>query len=456
MKNKKYIIPIFLISVAFGACKKPLDVTPPSALTPEQVGPEDAPKLLSGIYDALQQGNQGSAYYYLSYATEDLSADNLRYRATFFQHGEVDNNAILENNVLVARYFNAPYVVIQRANDLLEILNNNPSISESVSKPLYSQAYFLRAYAYYRLVTIFGPVPVVFNRDIAEVPRKSEDDVYAQIIADLQASISYNDAFTNANFASVEASKALLARVYLIRNELTLAKQLAEEVISSGNFSLANNYASMFTSPYESSEHIFKLNFTVTEGENSLDFFLQHPSMPGGGRAELPVDQSLVDAYEEGDTRKSASIQEISAPEANPGWYCKKYQDPSGNGAVPMYILRLSEMYLISAEASYRMSNSATDSEALSRLNDVRTRRGLPARTTLSLSDIIHERRVELAFEGTRWTDMKRTPSPQNSSKSIATVFLEAKGRSITDQLYPIPQSAIDRNPMLLPQNPGY
>ena len=212
MKNIKYISYALLGGIlAFGACKKPLDLTPPSSLTPEQVGAEDAPKLLSGIYDALQQGSQGSAYYYLSYVTEDLSADNLRYRATFFQHGEIDNNAILENNVLVSRYFNAPYVVIQRANDLLEILNSNPDISEDISRPLYSQAHFLRAYAYYRLVNTFGPVPIVFNRDITEVPRNSEDEVYKQIISDLQASIGYNDTFTSAYFASAEASKALLA-----------------------------------------------------------------------------------------------------------------------------------------------------------------------------------------------------------------------------------------------------
>lgn len=451
----------FLATVLFGAtltlatsCEEKLNVEPVSQLSPEMVGAADAPKLLTGIYDALQTGN--TSYYYLSYATEDLSADNLRYRATFFQHGEVNDNNILSNNVLVSRYFNGPYVVIQRANDLLEILNNSADIPDNIKKPLLGQTYFLRAYGYYRLVTLFGGVPIIFDRDIEKFPRNSEEEVYNQIISDLKASIEHGPAFSKSNFASVEAAKGLLARVHLIRKEWALAKQYADEVISSNKFALTSNYASMFTSPYESTEHIFKVNFTPTEGENALGYFLQHPDMPGSGRAELPVDPALVEAYEDGDDRKEASIVEIPAPTAAAGYYTKKYQDPSGNGAVPYYILRIAEMYLISAEAQYHISGDNTDSFVLERINAVRTNRGLKALESVDLYDIIHERRVELAFEGTRWTDMKRTPSKTNPQKSMATVFLEAKGRSVNDELYPIPQSAIDRNELLLPNNPGY
>lgn len=454
MRNK------FLTSVLLGAtlvfasaCEDQLEVDPVAQLSPEVVGAEDAPKLLKGVYDALQTGN--TSFYYLSYATEDLSADNLRYRATFFQHGEVNDNAILANNVLVSRYFNGPYVVIQRANDLLEILNNNSEIPEDVKSSLAGQAYFLRAYGYYRLVTLFGGVPIVNDRSIQKVPRNTEDEVYNQIIDDLKLSISNGPEFTDSKFASVQAAKALLARVYLIKKQWGLAKQYADEVINSDEFALTSDYESMFTAPYESSEHIFKLNFTATEGENSLDYFLQHSTMPGSGRAELPVDPSLVEAYEDGDERLEASIVEIEAPTANAGYYTKKYQDPTGNGAVPMYILRISEMYLISAEAQYQITKNNTDAEVLNKLNAVRTKRGLKALSSADLYDIIQERRVELAFEGTRWTDMKRTPSESDPSKSMAAVFLESKKRGVNDLLYPIPQSAIDRNE-LLTQNPGY
>lgn len=456
MKKKFIYISTLMLAIFATSCEKSLELDPRASLAPEVVGAADAPKLLNGIYDALQNGN--TSFYYLSYATEDLSADNLVYRATFFQHGEVNNNAILVNNVLISRYFNGPYVVVQRANDLIEILNSNSSIPDNVKNPLLTQAYFLRAYGYYRLVTLFGPVPIVNNRDVVKVPRNTVDEVYAKIIDDLNNSISSGGQFTDSKFASIEAAKALLARVYLIRKNYPLAKQFADEVINSGKFTITSNYASIFTSPYNSSEQIFKVNFTVTEGEQALDFFLQHPNMPGSGRAELPVDMSLVNDYEANDTRKAASIQFIAPPAANSNWYCKKYQDPTGNGALPFNILRISEMYLISSEAQFMGAGNQNpvDITALSRINAVRTNRGLLPLATLSLSAIAHERRVELAFEGTRWTDMKRYPSSTNPSKSMATEFLEAKGRTVNDELYPIPQSAINTNELLLPNNPGY
>ncbi|MET3112670.1 hypothetical protein AAKU52_000388 [Pedobacter sp. CG_S7] len=453
MKNKILLIALVTASL-MTSCKKELDIDPTASLSPETVGSSDVQKLMNGVYDGLQEGN--TSYFYLSYAVEDLSADNLAYRATFFQNGEIDNNAILPSNVLTQRYFNAPYVVIQRANDLLEIINNSPDVAETVKKSLLTQTYFLRAYAYYKLVTLFGAVPIVSNRDVVKVPRNSADEVYAQIIADLNASVAAGGIISDSKFASIEASKALLARVYLIKKDYVNAKKNASEVIASSKFAIANDYNSIFAPPYVSTEHIFKVVFTSTEGTNSLSYFLQHPSMPGGGRAELPADASLVAAYETGDQRKTASMTQVSAPLANPGWYSKKYQDPNGAAAHPYYILRISEMYLIVAESQLLTSNNPLDGAALTAINSVRTKRGLSALTTLTLQDVIKERRVEFAFENLRWMDMRRTPSPSNPAKSMATVFLEAKGRTINDELYPIPQAAIDVNDLLRPNNPGY
>lgn len=452
---KTNIFRTLIILMAAGlttSCDSQLELYPRDSVAPEQVGGAEGIKLLNGIYDAFQNGNLGSGYAYLSYVTEDLSADNLKYRATFFQHGEIDNNAILLDNVLVSRYFNFPYVAIQRANDLIEIVEASTDMDESVRNQLLGGAYYFRAYGYYRLVSMFGAVPIVPNRDIVELPRNSVEEVYAQIISDLEASIDNPAPFVGSNEVSVEAAKALLARVYLVTGDKVNAKKYAQEVINSGLFVIESNYASMFTAPFESKEHIFKIANTATEGDNSLDFFLNHPSMPGGGRAELPVDESLIAAYEPGDDRKSASVQHIEAPADNPGWYAKKYQDAAGNGAHPYFIARLSEMYLIVSECDLESSPGT----ALTNINIVRRNRGLEELTSLTLGDIIQERRVEFAFENLRWSDMRRTPSPTNSSKSMAEIYLEAKGRTSNDQIYPIPQSAINTNPQLLPNNPGY
>ena len=454
-KMKKYIFKslalLALVGVA-SSCDNKLELYPKDSLSPELITAAEGEKLLNGIYDAFQNGNIGSGYAYLSYVSEDLSADNLKYRATFFQHGEVDNNKILTDNVLVSRYFNFPYVAIQRANDLIEIVSGSASMDEATKNKLLGSAYFFRAYGYYKLVSMFGAVPIVNNRDIVQLPRNSAEEVYNKIISDLEAAINTPATFTNSNNASVEAAKALLARTYLIKGDKVNAKKYALEVINSGKFAIDADYSNMFKAPYESKEHIFKIANTATEGVNALDYFLQHPNMPGGGRAELPVDESLINAYEIGDDRKEASVTLIPSTVTNSGWYTHKYQDASGNGAHPYYVLRLSEMYLIVAEADITTDKT----NALTFLNKVRTNRGLSELLNADLYDIIAERRVEFAFENLRWMDMRRTPSKSNPSKSMATEFLEAKGRSKNDELYPIPQSAINTNKLLLPNNPGY
>ncbi|MBB1283745.1 RagB/SusD family nutrient uptake outer membrane protein [Flavisolibacter sp. BT320] len=445
---------ICLLSVS--SCKKQLDLNPVTALSPETVGPADIGKIVTGIYDGLQNGN--TTFSYLGLVTEDLSADNLRYRATFFQHGEIDNNAILANNVLNQRYFVGPYATIQRCNDVIE-LAQSPSIPEDTRKVSLGTAYFARAYSYYRLVTLYGGVPIVLTRTLEAVPRNSEAEVYQQIISDLLLAIENAPPLTsiaNNAFVSQEAAKALLARVYLIRKDYPNAKKYAEEVIATNKFAVTTDLDAALNSPVGNMEHIFVLQVTVTEGENGLSFFLQHPTMPGSGRAELPVDNSLISAFESGDVRKAATVQEIVAPTSNPGWYVRKYRDPGGTFAHPMFIARIAEMYLIAAEAQFFISNgNNTDPLMLARLNEVRTKRGLSALTTATLYDIIKERRIELAFENFRWTDMKRTPDQANPSKSMAQVYLEGKGRRPEDILYPIPQQEIDVNPNLV-QNPGY
>ncbi|WP_207491492.1 RagB/SusD family nutrient uptake outer membrane protein [Aridibaculum aurantiacum] len=448
-----FIILMALGIVAMPSCKKKLDLNPTASLAPETVTANDIGKLLNGIYDALQNG--GTTFYYLSDVTEDLSADNLRYRATFFQHGEVDNNAILSNNVLTERYFIGPYNMIQRSNDVIEIAEAS-SLPEATKKNALGVAYFARAFGYYRLVTLFGGVPILLTRSIEQVPRNTEAETYNQIIVDLLKAIDNAPSVTSNAYISSEAAKALLARVYLIRKDYQNAKKYAEEVINSGKFALTTNYEAMLNSPIGNPEVIFARQFTPTEGENSLYFFLQHPTMPGSGRAELPVDNSFIAAFEPNDIRRASIVQEIVAPASNPGWYVKKYRDPAGAAAHPIYVVRLAEMYLISAEAEYFISNmNTTNAQMLNRLNEVRTKRGLTAVTSADLYTIIRERRIELAFENLRWTDLKRTPDPTTTSKSMAQVYVESKGRTVNDLLYPIPQNQIDVNPKLV-QNPGY
>lgn len=446
---KKIFILAFILAV-FG-CQEKLDINPRASLSPASVTGADAEKLLLGVYDGLQAGN--TSFYYLSYLTEDLSADNLDYRATFFQHGEVNANSILVNNVLVSRYYNGPYAAIRRANDLINTVEPLPADQFTPSErknEILGSARYLRAYAYYRLVTLFGGVSITLSATTDNIPRNTESEVYDQIIEDLIFAKDNAPASTARSRVSSNAAKALLARVYLIRENWTEAAILAEEVISSGVYSLSSNYAGIWTSG-NSPEVVFQINNTLNEGAAFHGFFLTAPSFATGGRFELPVDPDLVAAYEADDKRKDGSI----APAG--GTFAGQFQaikfPGGGNGNDPYYISRLSEMYLISAEAAAERDNNPAS--GLARLNEIRAIRGLtttslPPRATASMVEfrdfIQSERRVELAFEGVRWTDLKRT------GRAISTL---PNVTSTNQLLYPIPQPAIDINP-LLTQNPGY
>lgn len=449
MKNIKIVVLIAMLCLQ--ACEDRINnVLPRASLSPEAVSsPNDLEKLLVGAYDAMQNG--GTTFYYLSFLTFDLSADVLDYRATFFQHGEINDNAILTNNVLVQRYWIGPYVMIYRANEVLSIASrfsagdfNNPNRLANII----AEAKYIRAHAYLKLVNMFGDVPVLTTNTTANVPRDPATQVWQQIETDLDDAIAGAADFDDINYISKEAARALRARVALIRGDYPMAAQLSESLISSGKYSLASNYASIFTPGQNGGgEVIFQINFTSNEGENSASFFLLDPTVPAGsagGRFELPVEPSMVAAYEAGDERRDASI----APARGTSYQCIKYKSGSV-AADPWIVSRIAEMYLISAEANARIASNPAN--GMTRLNEVRNERGLaslPTPATLDefITAILQERRVEFAFEGHRWIDLIRT------GRAISEL---PKVTNANQLLYPIPQTEMDVNPLLV-QNPGY
>ena len=462
MKLLKYKLLPYLMITCFLviSCESQLeDVLPTNALAPETVtSAADVEKLLVGIYDGVQNGGTltgvGVGLYYLSFLTEDLSADNLAFRATFFQHGEVDDNTINVENVLVQRYWLGPYVAIGRCNDLLGIIDNldTSEFSGDRKNGIIGETRFLRALSYFRLVSLFGGVPVLTVNTIEKVPRDSEDVVWSQIEADLDAAIANSPEFSNASFVSKDAARALRARVALIRGDYSLAATLSEEVIATGNQSLVANYADMWipagSGTRDASEMILEMANSLTDG-TFFGFFLTDGTQPfgNGGRLELPADETLVAAYEPGDTRFAATIDQTFV---RPG-FSQVIKFSSGlNGDDPYPVTRLAEMYLISAEASaFRDSDP---SSGLDRLNEIRVARGLapilvaPADLESWLDIVLQERRVELAIEGHRWQDLRRTGRAIDVLPNVT---------SADQLLYPIPQSELDVNDQLV-QNPGY
>ena len=120
--NKFSYLLFLLAMAALMACEKKLDTSPRSSLDPDNVNAEDAEALLTGCYD----GVQGGAYrhFWLSYLTDDNSADNLVWKRFWQQHQEIDDNNIQTNNTMIARWWSGYYITINRCNNLIKAIVN--------------------------------------------------------------------------------------------------------------------------------------------------------------------------------------------------------------------------------------------------------------------------------------------------------------------------------------------
>ena len=449
--------------------------------------------------------------------TSEMRSDNTHYqpypsnRGTAYIHREniadfTDNPTNAYTNAV---YFHC-YSGISKANIVIGRLAG-AGISEAAKKDIDGQAKFLRAWNYFRLVRYFGGVPLflkeVTNADEAFLPRSAADAIYTQIIADAKdaiAELAPPAAFPQTGRATKGSATMLLAEVYMVQKKYAEAEALLTTLPGMG-YALLTNYSDVFlTTNKNSKESLFEVQYLegVQGGQQSTFIYQFLPrttntnlitgtttNNSGNAGWNTPT-QDMIDTYEAGDKRKDASIgvaegtynaSDLFAISANksiinytpaPGKvgvpYIKKYLHTphvaanNANDNWPVY--RYADALLLLAEAQNEQSNPGP---ALTNLNLVRVRAGLPAATETNqalLRDIIlHERRVELAFENKRWDDLVR------SGKAIAVMnahgailkqlysYLSQDSYNVTQNrlLYPIPQSERELNPDLT-QNPGY
>jgi hypothetical protein len=219
----------------------------------------------------------------------------------------------------------------------------------------------------------------------------------------------------------------------------------AEAAVGVPLYALNANFAGNWSTK-NSQESIFELQYSITDG-NSQSFWF-YPQSLGGRWGYSPTDD-LFNAFEIGDARRDVSIQ-VAGAGACPAAPCR-YADKYFRVATSddnVVVLRLAEMYLIRAEANARLG--APDQTVRDDLDILRNRAGLldlpitVAGQAALLAAVLQERRVELAFEGHRFFDLRR--------HGVAETVL---GIPTTRLLMPIPQGELDVN-INLTQNPGY
>jgi starch-binding outer membrane protein, SusD/RagB family len=500
MKRKVILSLIGLLAFVLSCNDNILDKSNPNEFTPQSFykNGDQIVGAVNAVYSSLQSLDLFCREYFFLH---DMRGDDVAsgggqletHRAQLLTGTHDASNGVL------MQVWRGWYRLIHQANQVIE---NAPNATENVTEQLklrvVGEAKFLRALAYFDLVTVWGGVPLMetYVKEIGEdKPRATAEQVYTLIIADLENAIAnlpfkseYDDA--NVGRACKEAAQNLLARVYMQRGQYNLAEPLLQAIIDGGAFDDWKTvaYLDNFREENEfNAESIFEVAFTEANGGSSWDASGQGTSTevtfrgqeygPNAWRNLIPS-QSLMDEYEKvadgdgkDDPRYNNTFYFIGDAYSNgtktlANWGWKKYQkiykadNEDQRSGINMRVMRYAEVLLNMAEVQNALGN---DPDAIIYLNEVRSRVGvaMPAYPTANypvntpaevFRAIVHERRVELAGEQIRNRDILRW-------RELGKLTSEPLGYfSQKHALAPIPQQEINSNAVLTEsdQNPGW
>lgn len=442
---KKIIILIGLICGMTMSCEDQLTIFPETSLsTPTFFKTEaDFLQAVNGAYAPLRDIVNSRAWLLGEMHSDNTYyARNVLFGATEQQEDIADfaipsDNGVTTNTHVYNQYV-LDYQIIARTNQILETIDD-AVFDESAKANLKGQALFLRAYAYFELVRYFGSVPLhltpVTVRQEAALPLSSEEEIYAQIISDVEAAIPLLPPKSQQEAGRVTsgAARTLLANIFIIQQKWAEAETLLKEVVNSNEYILMPKYELAFSGNTDNKnnlESVFEVQFKEgPEGLNGnfLYSFLPRPisaeevesitgtsnPQPVNGEGNNIPTPDIIAAYEDGDLRKDVSIGYITL--SGGFWkdgtypYIKKYAKTHSlhnNHGTNWPVYRYSEVLLFLAEV---LNEQGKDGEAAIYLNQVRSRAGLGTATGDLREAIFKERRVELAFENKRWFDLVRT-----------------------------------------------
>ncbi|MEO5888768.1 MAG: RagB/SusD family nutrient uptake outer membrane protein [Ferruginibacter sp.] len=455
MKSNIFSLLFLTATILFLGCSKELDTTPYSNIDQNNAlkTSSDVEGLLVGSYADL---GATDLYGGGAFVTADLLADfnEISWSGTYQGMTQIKNKAIPVDNAFTQDTWTEAYKAINDVNNVLSALS---VVTAAKKDKVEGEAKFIRACIYFELVRLYAKawndgnpaandgVPIKLTPTVElsgsadQLLRDKVSVVYAQVIKDLteaEALLPESNGF----FATNASAAGMLARVYLQKGDYANARDAADRVIESGNYKLTQANADDIIEEFlytrakaedNTTEDIFAIQVTTTAGVNTFQTFYSEL-----GRNDISIKDAHYDLYEPDDLR----LNLISSD-----GYVTKFDNVYGN----VHIIRLSEMYLIRAEANFR-SNTTTGAEPVDDINMVRERAGLDALAAVTLADILKERKIELSFEGFNLHDIKRL--------GVSTGYFTGGGGLPFDSpklIFPIPKRDILVNPNLS-QNEGY
>ena len=446
----------------------------------------------------------------------------------------IANGSMSTDNSYIKGLWDNYYAGIRSCNELLNNIDKVPALEADLKARYIAEAKTIRAFYYYQLYTRFGGVPytekVLTVAESESITRSSKEDVVTNIVNELEGVISSNALpakYEGGDRGRITcgAAKALLAKVHLFEGNYEDVKTLTQEIMDSKTYALFSNYSGIFAIENEyNSEVILDSQYTPAFREHNMMYYFLPPSM--GGYSDLAPVQELVDSYimtngkginEAGsgydsqnpyanrDPRLAATVMYTgnsykmadgsdnvidcnngrdaynTTSDVTPtGYYLKKWWDKTyrltlQSGLNPI-IIRYADILLMNAEAHVE-TTGMTEAVWNATIKPIRERAGFTEASALNYNAsadqkavVRNERRSELAFEGSRYTDIIRWRIAENvlngnvhglyTGAAVGTdngyVILEKRNFDASKHyLWPIPQKDRDINTNLS-QNPNW
>lgn len=473
---------IFLLS----NCSKPLETTPKNSLdlTFALNTKEGLQATLVAIYNSLQSSNYYGRDFYV---IPELLADNCEITV-----GNT-NRFITQGNNTPGAHVNiwaAAYANINRANIIITFIDNSQSTAAEKLQGK-GEAYFLRALMYHDLVKTYArsplflssgtggsfnlgvPIittPVITGEAITFPKRNTIAEVYTQIMQDINSANSLLSNSGVAYRARKVAVQALASRVELYNGNWAQSERWADSVILQNTVPLApasNYFNTTAVAPAWGNGHaetIFGLSYQTGEnnpGGEGLQYIYYRNLPTIQGYADATTQLSLRNAYGVVGTTSTdlrfVNLVSVQTKSSQQVFFTKKWPGLRQLGQDDIMIFRTSEVYLNRAEARARQGG-AKEALAIADVNLIKARAGIPTLVVSGgltgnalITEILKERRVELAYEGHRLFDLVRNGLDVNKNPSNIVFGTNAYNFLIA----PILQADVDANPQLI-KNPGY
>lgn len=514
-RNKKIFAASLSLTVALcinTSCDSVLNPDPIGIQTVDATFTDFAGTLsaVNGIYAALSGGNLyrgNNNLLFMDYKSDDVIGSMSRSVGTAYS--VLDYFELAPDNPASFGLWDDLYRMIYRSNIVIERTpavnipfgQNRNSAGLSFKDQFIGEAKFMRAFAYFNLVRIFGDVPLhtteIKSPNQVNISRTAVAQVYAQIEEDLIEAANLLPPTYSGSGAGNERGRvtrwsalAMLADVQLTQQKFADARTTALTVINQSNLGLNPNYSDNFVArggQENSPESLFEIQFAnlgATVGTaalgNNYGFIMDATTVINGGAVSLagyrPTDNEdtenepgftggLIQSYEVGDLRRDVNFTRGPGATGTPKWLTWKHHivGTGSAGQVNFPVYRMAEVYLIYAEAQNELSGP--DELAYDIVNQIRRRAfGLPL-NEVSDKDfsgmnqssfreaLREERRRELAMENKRWFDVQRYGF--EFADRVLRVNQLRTDFNRNKMLMPIAQIEILNNPLLV-QNPGY